>query len=208
MPPQPKTVFDPMASQTRYKLSIPDEPITALPSKTITTKMKPVETLSTVDAPSETVPALLGVSEDITGSATKMSADTEDDNKDDSARKKPASMFTSRDDNKNAPDDNDPADDTDKKNNENKNASGPYKDDDNDAAAAAADDDDVDPISNKQASLECSFLFESSTSNPGLADELNGSYDLLFRSYKLFHQPGVFFAQSYSNPSPHSFHYS
>ena len=72
MPPTPKPIFDPMASQTRSQLSIPDDPITALPAKTKKTKKKPapatatsdsvlVETISTGDDPGETVPAPWGV---------------------------------------------------------------------------------------------------------------------------------------------------
>ena len=54
------------------------------------------------------------------------------------------------------------------------------------------DDDDADvTISGKQASFNCSFLFQSSTSNPSLADELNGSYDLSFNSAKLFTNQGI-----------------
>ena len=107
MPPKPKPIIDPMASQTRSQLSIPDDPITALPAKTIKTKKKPapatatsdlvlVEIIASGDAPGETVPAPLGVAQvDITERTTKDSAGNENDDKDDSAPKKPASVFTS-----------------------------------------------------------------------------------------------------------------
>ena len=146
MPPKPKPIIDPMASHTRSKVSIPDAPVTALPSKTIKTKKKPasatatsdlvlVETISSGNAPGETVPAPWGVSVDITGRTTKDTTGNEDDDKDDSAPKKPASILTSRtrtdsvdntDDNTNDPDDkqssnNDSANNNDKKNNKKKN---------------------------------------------------------------------------------------
>ena len=200
---KPKPIIDPMASQTCSQLFIPDDPITALPPKSKKTKKKPapatvtsdsvpVETLSTGDTPGETVPAPWEMSVDITGGASKDSAVIEDDNKEDSPHKKPALLFTSRtlkgsvdnaNDNKNDPDDNDSAD-NDMENNGKKNDFVPNKDDNE-------DDVDDDPISNKQASLDYSFLFKSSTSCSGLADGLNESYDLSFRSDELFTNRGV-----------------
>ena len=40
-PLKTQPIFDPMASQTRSQLSIPDDPITALPAKTTKTTKKP-----------------------------------------------------------------------------------------------------------------------------------------------------------------------
>ena len=51
MPPKPKTILDPMASQTRSKLSIPDDPITALPAKSKKTKTKPVPATAPASVP-------------------------------------------------------------------------------------------------------------------------------------------------------------
>ena len=198
--PKPKSILDTMANQTRSKVTIPADPVIQLPGKSKKTKSKPaikpasvsviVETLPTKDTiestsvstdaitlvdSGETVPASLEVAQvDVTtasptvpsASAPRTSTPSPDDN-----------------DNKDAPVDMKPS---------------PFdRNKDSDDAAAdddAADDDDPDddaPISVKQTSLNCSFLFESSITSPGMADELNGSYDLSFRSDELFHHPGV-----------------
>ena len=199
--PKPKSILDTMASQLRSKLSIPDDPVIALPGKSKKTKPKPdpatasasvsfiVETISTEDtvesAPisndaitlvgdsGETVPASRKVAQvDITREYAVVTSESVPHtfnpvaNNNDDTKDAPVDMKLSPfDTNKNYDDD---------------------ADDDNNH-----DDDDDDTISGKQASLNCSFLFESSTSSPGLADKLNGSYDLSFRSNKLFTNPGV-----------------
>ena len=204
--PKPKSLLDTMATQTRSNLSIPDSPIISLPGRSKKTKLKPapkpasvpvlVETISpegtnasapaSIDAlalvgdSDETVPVSLEVAQvDITVDTdddTKSSADNKDTKFSFASMHDPrptTSSTTASFDMKSAPnkdhDDNDDDDDVD--------------DDDDDA------DDAITP--GKQASFNCSFLFESSTSNLGLADELNGSYDLSFSSTKLFTNRGI-----------------
>ena len=187
---KPKSILDTMASQTRSNLTIPDDPVIPLPCKSKKTKPKPasvsviVETISTegtnasalasndaitmVGNSGEMFPASLEVAQvDITGDRAAVAF---------TSAHRTSNPIANADDNAtdDAPVDMKPS------------PFDPTKDHDDDD-----DDDGDDPISNKQAFLDCSFLFESSLSCPGLADELNGSYDLSFRSDKLFTNPSV-----------------
>ena len=205
--PKPQSLIDTMATQTRSNLSIPDPPVTSLPGRSTKTTSKPatkpasvpvlVETVSSegtaasatasIDAldlvgdSGETVPASLEVAQvDIT---EVTNADTKNSVNNQNTKFSFASLFDSCPNTSSsaAPFDMKPA---------------PNKDHDNDDDDDVDDDDDDDndddvTTSGKQASFNCSFLFQPSTSNPSLADELNGSYDLSFSSTKLYTHHGI-----------------
>jgi len=176
-------------ANTRSALVIPDLPVTALPGRLPKKSSASLPTV-TEESPSfvTTVAATpASATSNVKVSATdnvKVSAAGSDNDDEHNVNAKiPATGLGNGKDNDDD-DDDDVADDTTPKS-----VPDPTKsddtvgDDDDDDTTKDGGDEDGDDV----ATFDCSFIFESNNTCPELADELNGSYDLTFRSDQLFH---------------------
>ena len=176
---------DPMTN-TRSNLVIPNLPVIPLPGRIAKKTSASLPTVIEESPPSDTTVAATKAS---AASNAKASATTPDDDDKIPATENGDGKDTDDDDDA-TDDDDDPADVNDDKPPKSAPASTKNINDDD------FDDDDTPqkpaPTATKNDgddddAIDCSFIFESNTTCPELADELNGSYDLTFHSDKLYH---------------------